>query len=165
MHRSVRLLMCCVMPLLVLLTGCTSMVPTGQWQSDPSVASWFAAGRVLPGYAYYYLGSSTAPDSIIAIDPRYTLRSRVWARIDLDEQILNGWLQWYRSVQPPPGCEFQGGVIATPAGEPAGYWYSRNPINIVHMPEPGVLEVFQPHTLGGGACGQSSSSGLFGDDS
>lgn len=163
MHRSSRLPFCLIVPFLALVTGCSASVPAGQWRTDPAVAAWFEAGRVLPGYTYYYLGSSTAPDSIIAIDHRFTLRSRVWAQVELDQRMLNGWLQWYRSVQPPAGCEFRGGIIETSTGEPAGYWYSRNPINIVHLPEPGVLEVFQPHTLGGATCGQPSA-GPFGDD-
>lgn len=144
------------------LAGCAAAPPAGQWLIEPGVEQLFESGRVLPDHAYYYLGSSTAPDSIIAIHRRFTLRTRVWAEVDLTEAKLNGWLQWYRTEHYPPGCEYRGGVILTPDGQQAGFWYSQNIINIVYMPEPGILEVYQPHSVAGGTCGKENDSMFFG---
>lgn len=145
------------------LAGCAPRQPAGRWEIEPGVQQLVEAGTVLPDHRYYYLGSIAAPDSIIAISNRYTLRTRVWADIDMDEARLNGWLQWWRTEHfYGPGCEFRGGLILTPDGQRAGVWYSRNTINIVYMPEPDVLEVYQPRTIGGGVCGRESDGGLFG---
>jgi hypothetical protein len=134
--------------------GCAATVPGGKWEVDSGVQQAFEAGTVFPDYTYYYLGSSAAPGSIIAIDNRFTLRTRVWAQVDMTEEMLNGWLQWYKTEQ-ITGCDYYGGVILTPDGQQAGLWYSQNIINIIRMPEPGVVEVYQPHTISGATCGES----------
>ncbi|MBV5319180.1 MAG: hypothetical protein JZU50_15410 [Desulfobulbaceae bacterium] len=136
----------------ILLAGCAAQVPAGRWETDPRVQKSFEAGTLLPNHTYYYLGSYTAPDSVIAIDNRFTLRTRVWAQVDISEQMLNGWLNWYRTENFGWSCPYQGGVILTPDGQQAGIWYSRNIINIIRMPEPGVLEVYQPVTITGRRC-------------
>ncbi|MCL2791303.1 MAG: hypothetical protein FWD79_11815 [Desulfobulbus sp.] len=143
------------------LAGCASGPPSGSWIIEPEGQALFESGTVLPDHTYYYLGSFTAPDSIIAIDHRFTLRTRVWAQVDMTASRLNGWLQWYRTDQHPPGCAYRGGVILTPDGQRAGFWYSPNPINIVYLPEPGVIEVYQPQTASGRVCGQDGYDSMF----
>jgi len=142
------------------LAGCAAGPPGGRWEIEPEVQLLFESGTVLPDHTYYYLGSITAPDTIIAISNQFTLRTRVWAQVDLTEQILNGWLQWYRTEHYAAGCEYRGGVILTPDGRRAGYWYSQNIINIIRMPESGVIEVYQPHAISGRVCGKDNE-GLF----
>jgi len=149
----------------VVLSGCAAggnSTPAGKWDTDMGVQQLFVSGAVFPNHTYYYLGSIGAPDSIIAIDNRFTLRSRVWAQIEMTEQLLNEWLQWYRTEQYGAGCEYRGGVILTPDGERAGVWYSQNIVNIIRMPEPGVLEVYQPRTPSGATCGRDRDSALPG---
>ncbi len=147
---------------LSVLAGCTSSVPSGKWEVVPGVQQDFEAGRILPDHTYYYLGSSAAPDSVIAISHQFTLRTRVWAQVDLNAEVLGGWLNWYRTEKFNP-CEYYGGVILAPDGQQAGVWYSQNIINTIRMPEPGVLEVFQPHTPSGPTCGSHDDRGLRGD--
>ena len=147
--------------LALLLGGCTAGVPGGAWVTDPQVRQLFESGTLLANHTYYYLGSFGAPDSIIAIDNRFTLRSRVWARVDVDRRLLNGWQQWYRTEHFRAGCEFRGGLILTPDGRRAGVWYSQNIINTVRLPEPGVIEVFQPHSPTGDTCGRNHDGALF----
>ena len=146
----------------VVLNGCAASQPAGKWEIEPEVQLLFESGTVLPDHTYYYLGSYAAPNSIIAISNQFTLRTRVWAQVDLTWDMLNGWLQWYRTEHYPPGCEYQGGVILTPDGQQAGLWYSQNIVNIIRMPEPGVLEVYQPHSISGRTCGQENDDGLSG---
>ena len=87
--------------------------------------------------------------------------ARVWARVDVDRRLLNGWQQWYRTEHFRAGCEFRGGLILTPDGRRAGVWYSQNIINTVRLPEPGVIEVFQPHSPTGDTCGRNDDGALF----
>jgi len=147
---------------LAILAGCAAGPPGGKWEIDPAAQQVFESGTVLPDHAYYYLGSFTAPDSIIAINKQFALRTRVWAQVDLTGQMLNGWLQWYRTEHYGPGCEYRGGVILTPDGRQAGFWYSQNIINIIRMPEAGVIEVYQPHSIAGGTCGKPGNDMVTG---
>ncbi len=147
---TLRVILSC----LILLSGCAPQVPAGKWETDPNVKKSFEAGTLLPAHTYYYLGSYAAPDSVIAIDNRYTLRTRVWAQADLTPAMLNGWLNWYRTDNFGWNCPYYGGVILTPDGQQVGIWYSPNIRNIIRMPEPGVLEVYQPSSLTGRRCGE-----------
>ena len=42
-------------------------------------------------------------------------------------------------------------------------WYSQNIVNIVRMPEPGVLQVFQPHAPAGHTCQRTSNANFLFD--
>ena len=143
------------------LAGCVVGPPGGKWEVESGVLELFESGTILPDHTYYYLGSSAAPDSIIAISNQVTLRTRVWAQVEMSKELLNGWLSWYRTEHYGPGCDYRGGIILTPGGRQAGLWYSQNVINIVRMPEPGVIEVYQPHSISGGTCGKSNDDDRF----
>lgn len=143
------------LPLFVIfvLTGCVGTVPAGKWQVDEEVRQAFVSGVILPEHSYYYLGSVTAPDSIIAIDNHFTLRTKVWAQADFSREMFDAWLNWYRTEK-FTACPYYGGVILTPDGKRAGVWYSPNIFNIIQMPEPGVIVVFQPYSYAGKRCGE-----------
>jgi len=138
---------------LAALAGCAPAGPAGSWQEEPSVRQLFESGRILPDHTYYCLGSFGAPDSVVAVGNQFTLRSRVWAKVDMSEERLNEWLQWWRSER-YGACEYHGGRILAPDGRPAGVWYSQNVLNLVYMPEPGVIEVYKPHSYAGITCGE-----------
>lgn len=135
------------------LAGCAAGVPTGKWEMDAGVQQAFEKGTVLQDHTYYYLGSFAAPDAVIAVNNHFTLRTRIWAQVDMTEQILKGWLSMYRTEYSGLCSDHYGGVILSPDGQQAGIWYSPNIVNIVEMPEPGVLVVFKPHTPWGVECG------------
>ena len=130
--------------------GCTPKVPVGKWEVAPGVQKVFEAGTMLPNHTYYYLGSYSGPGTVLAINNHYALHdTNVWAKVDeMSEKLLREWLTFYRT-EGPGAFDYYGGVILTPDGQQAGIWYSRNVMNIVQMPEPGVLEIFQPHTPSG----------------
>lgn len=155
---AVALLLFCL-----LSSGCCGLAsfrPQGQWLEDTGVQQTIEAGRIFGGHTYFYLGSITAPDSFIAIDNRWQLRTRVWAQVEMTPQRLDGWLQWYRTEHYGV-CEYRGGRILAPDGRQVGYWYSQNPINTIYMPEPGVIEIYKPHTSSGQVCGEPGVDGLL----
>ena len=153
-----HLLVLCLLTLFG-VTGCAPTGPTGAWESDRRVGQLFESGRVLPDHTYYYLGSISAPDSIIAVDNRYVLRSKVWARIEISEQILRDWLAWL-PIAHSRNCVFRGGVILTPDGRQAGIWYSPHLLNVIQMPEPEVLVIFQPRSAGLSGCEEQDRGAL-----
>ena len=154
--QRLSVLCCC----LLLLAGCGARLPTGQWQGNTEARHSFEAGTLFPDHTYYYLGSIAGPESVIAIDNRYTLRSKVWAQVDMTQERMNSWLQWYKTDNSRV-CDFFGGVILTPDGRRAGMWYSVNLLNTVEMPEPGVLVIYQPTSFSGSKCGMSDGSWFF----
>ena len=145
---------------LLLTCGCAAGLPSGSWDVDDRVRQAFEAGHLFPDHTYYYLGSATAPDAIIAVDNRYTLQSRVWERVDISQEQLGRWMQFYRTDNSRP-CDFWGGVIRTPDGQPAGFWYAQDLYNVVTMPAPGVLIIHQPTSPWGGKCGTSDGFRFF----
>ncbi len=148
---------------LVLFVGCaqqSATVPKGQWLEQQDVLKTIENGELFSGHNYYYLGSITAPDSFIALDDRFQLRSRAWAQVTMTSKRMAGWLQAY-SQEMYGSCSYRAGYIYAPDGTLVGYWYSQNELNSVYMPEPGVLEICQPHTVGGMVCGEERDDGLF----
>ena len=146
-----------------LLASCAqhkANVPKGQWVEQEDVLEIIESGVLFSGYNYYYLGSITAPNSFIALDDRFQLRSRAWAQVTMTSKRMAGWLQAY-AQEMSGSCSYRAGHIFTPDGTLVGYWYSQNELNNVYMPEPGVLEIYQPHTVGGMVCGEEREEGLF----
>lgn len=155
--------LCLVLSLMIAMAGCAGnsfQTPQGEWIEEEGIQKVIESGALFPGHAYYYLGSITAPDSFIAIDNRWRLRTRVWAEVEMNPQRLAGWLQWYRSHQ-YGACEYRGGRILAPDGGEVGYWYSQNQFNIIYSPEPGVLEVYKPNAGGGKVCGEPGFNGIL----
>lgn len=128
--------------------GCT-LVPTGKWEVDTSAQNSFKSGALLADHTYYYLGSYAMPDTVIAINNHYVLRNEnVWTKVDkMSDKVLKGWLTMFKTTA-AVSLNYSGGVILTPGGQQAGVWYSRYIVNLIEMPEPGVLVVYQPHPIG-----------------
>ncbi len=164
MRQGCRWLLVATMAAIGLLaSGCAGFNPSrpqGQWLEDEEIQQLTATGTIFPDHSYYYLGSITAPDSFIAIDNHWQLRTRVWAGVEMTPQRLAGWLQWYRSEH-DSGCEYRGGRILAPDGRQVGYWYSQNRFNTIYMPETGVIEVYKPHNGAGRVCGEPGFDGFF----
>ena len=144
----------------LLLGGCADTGPAGRWVGSREVARAFEAHEVFPGHRYYYVGSIAQPDGVIAIDPRFRLKKgRVWAEVAVDEARLAEWQSWWQA-----GffhhCMYLGGLILTPSGERAGYWYSPFLLNRVQMNEDGELVVHLPHS----PTGATSCEGEGGND-
>ena len=154
---SAYLTHCLACSLFLLLFGCAAGLPSGQWSVDDHVRQAFEAGYIFPGHTYFYLGSATAPEAIIAVNNRYMLQSRFWERIDISQEQLDRWRQFYRTDNSRP-CDFWGGVILAPDGQPAGFWYAQDLYTVVEMPEPGVLRIHQPTSPWGGKCGADNNS-------
>lgn len=131
--------------------GCGSKGPSGKWVQNLDARRSFEAGFILQDHTYYYYGSPAMPDAVIAIDNRFTLQSRVWARVDINPKQMDRWMSWYRT-DVSLRCPFRGGLIVTPDQQVAGMWYSKKLFNTVRSPEPGVIEVFLPFSPPGSAC-------------
>ena len=142
-----------VVLIVFLLAACAACsearLPSGSWISRRAVAQDFEQARVFPDHTYYYIGSVSQPDGVIAMDQRFRLREgKVWAQIDMDEARMRGWQQWWRA-DAFHRCRYLGGLILLPDGQQAGYWYSPFLHNIVKVTENGELIIHRPHSASG----------------
>lgn len=137
--------------LLATINSCAPKGPSGKWVQRHDVKSSFESGTILQDHTYYYYGSMAMPDAVIAIDNRYTLQTRVWAKVDINPKQMDSWLSWYRT-EISYACPFRGGLIITPDQQVGGMWYSKKLINTIKSPEPGVLEVYLPYSPPGSIC-------------
>lgn len=142
--------------LLLLMAGCGGGGPTGRWLVNSDVMRDFRSGAILARHTYYYTGSPVEPDAVIAIDNRFQLRTKVWSRVDITQELLDRWMFWTRTDL-SMRCPYKAGVILTPDGEQAGVWFSKFTFNTVRSPEPGVVEVYLPFAPGNSACGREQS--------
>ena len=124
--------------------------PVGKWETNTEAKKSFETAKLMPDYTYYYIGSITEPESVIAVSNTFKLSpSRAWAKVDeMSEKVLRGWAQAWKA-DGHDSADLSGGNILTPDGKKAGIWYSHYPANIVTFPEPGTLTVFQPHPVSG----------------
>lgn len=137
--------------MVVNLSGCVQAGPSGKWTKNADDAQVFESKTLLKGHTYYYRGRETAPDSIIAIDNSYTLKTKVWSKVEITQKMLDDWMYWL-TITPSIMCPYYGGAILTPDGRKAGIWYSRKLITTVKTLEPGVLQVYPPYSLSGSSC-------------
>ena len=149
-RRSAQIFPLFFAALVLFLGSCARpQYPAGEWVSSLKVADAFEQARVFPEHTYYYVGSIAKPDGVIAIDKRFSLRdNNVWARVDVDESTLREWQHWWRA-DTFHHCRYLGGIILTPDGRQAGYWYTPFRSNIVQMPEEGVLLIYRPRSATG----------------
>jgi len=143
--------------LVMALTGCVQSTPSGKWARSRDGGISFENRTILPDHTYYFRGNEVTPEAIIAIDNKYTLKTRVWSRVDITQKMLDDWMFWI-DTRLSPACPHYGGVILTPDGDKAGVWYSRKWKSVVKTPEPGVLQVYVPYSLSGSLCARQERS-------
>jgi hypothetical protein len=108
---------------LAALAGC-SMANYGQLKSDPQVTQAFNTYQILPGYKYFYRGSSSLPLVIVGIKEEYELSSRLWVPIDPKSKEFRALIDKV-SLQGMGGTTQPWGfVILDHAGNQIGVWYS-----------------------------------------
>jgi len=137
--------------MIIILGGCVQTGPSGKWVRNAADAKVFESKTLLKDHTYYYRGGETAPDSIIAVDNTYTLKTRVWSQVDITQKMLDKWMYWL-TISPSITCPYYGGAIITPDGRKAGIWYSKKLITTVKLPEPGVLQIYPPYSRTGSSC-------------
>jgi len=137
----------------LLLAGCVQTGPVGRWEPDAAVERQFRAGKVFPGHTYYFYGSEVLPDAILAIDNRYTLKTKVWSRVEISEKMMADWAYWI-STEIQVACPYRGGVLFGPGGERIGVWWTRKDRTVIRMPEPGVVQVYAPYNFRSSPCGR-----------
>lgn len=135
---------------LSLAVGCAGSF--GFVRADSDVAAMFEGGRLPADHSYYYAGSDSGPDALIGIAPGYTLKSRLWRPVNLDEAAISALVRNMTGGL-GTGTAVWGAELLDRDGRRVGIWYSPHQASAVAVGPGG--EVFvnppRPKILDGGA--------------
>lgn len=105
-----------------------------------------------PHYHYYYAGPKSNPDVVMGIDKIFTVQSKFWHQIDLEEnkEQLEYWITWGDRQSSRDGfaarygARFQGAYILDPDGKVIGDWWSKKDWGIFEFPGDNVIIAHPP---------------------
>ncbi len=134
---------------LFILTGCVTTGNTSfSYSQDVDRMFQPPKATLLKNHTYYYRGTSTEPDSIIAVDNQFSMTSKAWSRVDITQQMLDDWAFWIDTYLGWWNCPYRGVKLFTPDGSQVGVGYSRFTFSVIQMTGPGELVVYPPQSLG-----------------
>ncbi len=134
---------------LFMLTGCVTTGPSSYAYSG-DVDRMFEPPKptLLADHTYYFRGTETEPDSIIAIDNQFTMNSKAWSRVDINQKMLDDWAFWMDTYLGWWNCPYRGVILLAPDGQQVGVGYSKYTFSVVKMTGPNALVVYPPQALG-----------------
>jgi len=113
----------------------------GRLQNSPDVTEIFNSSQVLSDHQYYYSGFQSIPYGLMAIDNRYTLRSKYWRPIDPDPTRLNQLIYRMKTVY---GLPPRGAWILDQNGTRVGVWYASQYWTKIKLEPDNTLVVVPP---------------------
>ena len=108
---------------------------------DPAAESLFKQNRLPTEYHYYYTGRSQIPYAVMGIDPKYTLNSKFWHKIESKNKIGKK----INNLMPITGGHVTYERILDSGGNQIGLWFSEYPNTIVRFGSGNELKVFSPY--------------------
>ena len=141
LSRCIRCLRPLSAALLILTGACTANY--GNLQRSNDVSKAFESHEVLVDHAYYATGPEARPTAILAIHRSYTLKPGLWRPVEMTPELLNRLVD---AMTDRLGFTpaIMGGVIADPAGKPAGVWYSLSSRTTIRFEPENVIVVSLP---------------------
>jgi len=103
---------------------------------------------LLKNHTYYYRGTGTEPDAIIALDNQFSMTSKAWSRVDITQKMLDDWAFWIDTYQGWWNCPYRGVMLFATDGRQVGVGYSRFTFSVVKMTGPDAIVVYPPQSLG-----------------
>jgi len=104
-----------------LIGACAVSGTTGGLRRSSDVTRQFQTYSAVSAYHYYHSGWSNNPYAIVAIDPQYTLKDRLWTRFTPDSETLKKLMDaLYEDYNLSP----YGAYIVDHRGRRIGLWYS-----------------------------------------
>jgi len=114
----------------------------GKVQQSRDVDELFTSFQVLDESNYYYTGSDVQPTGILALDPKYPLRSKFWKPVEATPAMLEKWVKWMKSdvIAPSPPCGWR---IFDRNGALIGLVYAHEKV-VVKLENNGQVCVYPP---------------------
>lgn len=125
------------------LSACTFPPTSGTLQRSGEITILFEDDQLPEDYRYYFYGPDVEPSAILGIAPEFTLESRYWKVIIMDEKIMK---EWNRSIDNSNRVKLQyfGFELLNPEGKKAGIYYSKWDWTVIDFPAPGKIVVWAP---------------------
>ncbi len=133
---------------LFMLTACVTTGPPAYKYSQEVDRMFEPPPTLLKNHTYYYIGTPVEPDVIIAIDNQFTMTSKAWSKVDINQKILDDWAFWIDTYRGWWDCPYRGIMLFAPDGRQVGVGYSRWTFSVVKMPGPNEIVVYPPQAMG-----------------
>jgi hypothetical protein len=143
-YRSFSIITILLLAIITLL-GCSGNY--GHIQRSREAGRAFENLQVHADHTYYYSGPAAIPYAIIGIHKDYTLKTRLWKRIDLTSDQLRMWLDL--GMQGTLGFSPHGSYIFGPDGQKIGVWYSIFSGTVVKMENDNIVVIHPPSSYPG----------------
>jgi hypothetical protein len=146
-NQLVRLFLIIIILLLTIsmLWGCSGKY--GYIQKSREAGRSFESLQIWDDHIYYYSGPAAIPYAVIGIHKDYTLKTRLWKKIDLTPDQLRIWL--ILGMQGTFGFPPSGSYIFGSDGQKIGIWYSIFNHTVVKMENDNVVVVHPPSSYPG----------------
>jgi len=108
---------------------------------DPAVKNIFKLKQLPSEYNYYYTGRSNLPYAVIGIDPKYTLNSKHWNKIESADQIIKK----IDHLMPIENLRVIYGRILDRDNNQIGLWFSEYYHTIIIFGTNNRLTVYSPY--------------------
>ena len=141
----------------VAVTGCITCEECGSLKIHHEITLLFLNNEIVPGYSYYYSGTSQWPSAIMAIDASYTVKAEFWKPVGLTGQDLSEWLQKAADWKGSQQTNKTGAEILSPEGERVGIFFSKYDNLVTKFQSDKVIQVYPPSYLAGRASGSGSN--------
>lgn len=134
---------------LFMLTGCVTTGNTSySYSQDVDRLFQPPKATLLKNHTYFYRGTQTEPDAIIALDNQFSMTSKAWSRVDVTQKMLDDWAFWIDTYQGWWNCPYRGVMLFAPDGRQVGVGYSRFTFSVIKMTGPDAIVVYPPQSLG-----------------
>jgi len=110
-------------------------------REDPAVKTIFKLNQMPAEYNYYYTGRSDLPYAVIGIDPKYTLKSKYWYKIEAKDQIVKK----INHLMPIGAIDVTYGRIVDQDGNQIGLWFSEYYHTVIIFGSNNRLLIFSPY--------------------
>ena len=113
--------------------GACATTPRAGLDRNHQVFSDFMDGRVAAEHTYYTTGPQNAPDAILAVSRKYTLKSERWAKREMTDDILREMVGRVNIEFNATTAGLIGAYVLDEKGRQIGLWYSAVGITTVEM--------------------------------
>ena len=104
---------------MIVISGCFENY--GRLQRSTEVQTIFETGQLPPEYNYHFYGSRNHPYAVMGLMPDWTLRSRIWRKVELNTEEFKHMTKW---VWEDLGYYKYGANIVNPEFEKIGIIYT-----------------------------------------
>jgi hypothetical protein len=130
---------------MIVMSGCLENY--GRLQRSTEVQTMFETGQLPSEYNYHFFGSRNHPDAVMGLKPDWTLRSKMWRKVELSTEEFKYMTKW---VWEDFGYYKYGANILDPEFVKIGIIYTSSRMAAVKVDKGTKTVEIMPHVWQGG---------------